>query len=105
MSSIGTALSYLVKYQENYCAPCVAILLNKFPSDNPQGFLIYIYDNDEIDDTGNNGHDLDNPQLLGIIDVLTMDMMLKIDQIFITLTFKKSKLQLDKILITRVLKV
>jgi hypothetical protein len=29
-----------------------------------------------------------------------MDMMLKIDQIFITLEFKKSKLQLDKILIT-----
>lgn len=78
MSSIRTALSYLVKYLEkNYCAPFVAIFLNKFPSDNPKGFLIY--DDDKIDDTDNISHDLDNLQLMSMIDVLTMDMMIEID--------------------------
>ncbi|PRQ49124.1 putative ATPase, AAA-type, core, P-loop containing nucleoside triphosphate hydrolase [Rosa chinensis] len=85
IGSIGTGRSYLVKYlATNSYVPFITVFLNKFLDNKPKGFL--------VDDSDDIGRDLDTElELLTMMNALTMDMMLEIDRIYITLQFELAK--------------
>ncbi|PHU12032.1 hypothetical protein BC332_18962 [Capsicum chinense] len=79
----------------------ITVFLNKFLDKKPKGFLldeIDIYDSDDIDDSDNLDarddidRDLDTVlELLTKMNGLTVDMILEIDQFYITLQFELAK--------------
>nr|QGQ56195.1 Ycf2 [Monimopetalum chinense] len=97
IGSIGTGRSYLVKYlAANSYVPFITVFLNKFLDNKPKGFLIDDSDDidlsDDIDDSDDIDRDLDTErELLTRMNALTMDMMLEIDQFYITLQFELAK--------------
>nr|YP_010320896.1 hypothetical protein RF2 [Parnassia longipetala]YP_010320917.1 hypothetical protein RF2 [Parnassia longipetala]UJP70726.1 hypothetical protein RF2 [Parnassia longipetala]UJP70747.1 hypothetical protein RF2 [Parnassia longipetala] len=97
IGSIGTGRSYLVKYlAANSHVPFITVFLNKFLDNKPKGFLIDDSDDidlsDDIDDSDDIDRDLDTELgLLTRMNALTMDMMLEIDQFYITLQFELAK--------------
>ncbi|MFQ6665271.1 hypothetical protein Gotur_032047 [Gossypium turneri] len=78
IGSIGTRRSYLVKYlMTNSYVPFITIFLNKFLDNKLKGFLI---DDIDIDASDAIDRDLDTElELLTMMNLLTMDMMSKID--------------------------
>ncbi|PHT65804.1 hypothetical protein T459_30229 [Capsicum annuum] len=99
IGSIGTGRSYLVKYlATNSYVFFITVSLNKFLDNKPKGFLlddININDSDGIDDSvnldasDNINRDLDTElELLTRMNGLTVDMLLKIDQFYITPQFE-----------------
>ncbi|VVA23151.1 PREDICTED: Ycf2 [Prunus dulcis] len=78
-SSLGTGLSYLVKYlATNSYVAFITVFLNKFLENKPKGFLVDdsddIDDRDDIDDSDD--CDFDRAlELLTMMNALTMDMM------------------------------
>ena len=73
---------------ENSYVPFITVFLNKFLYNKLEDFL--------IDDSNNIDHDLDMELgLLTMTNALTMDMMLEIDQFYITLIrISKNKVSL-----------
>ncbi|MBA0631844.1 hypothetical protein Godav_000679, partial [Gossypium davidsonii] len=96
IGSIGTGRSYLFKYlATNSYVPLITIFLNKFMDNKLKGFLIddiNIDVSDDIDDSDAIDRDFDRElELLTMTNVLTMDIMSKIDRFYITLQFKLAK--------------
>ncbi|KAF3658451.1 hypothetical protein FXO38_09210 [Capsicum annuum] len=96
IGSIGTGRSYLVKYLEtNSYVPFITVFLNKFLYNNPKGFLLDEIDIDDSENLNANDdidRDLDTElELLTGMNGLTVDVMLEINQFYITLQFELGK--------------